>query len=84
MGRGCPSYKNFCDCSTFIDILSTGGRFLQFIIRADLLFLSGSPLIVIMVTAIVVGMLEHDIELLCWCLIAMFHINFISLSPYVS
>jgi len=64
-------------------VLSTSGSFFQAMGRADLLFLSGSLSAMIMVTAIVVGVVQRDIELLCWCLVAAFHINFIQAYYYL-
>lgn len=64
-------------------VLSTSGSFFQAMGRADLLFLSGTLSAVVMVTAIVIGIIERDIELLCWCLVVAFHINFIQAYYYM-
>lgn len=64
-------------------VLSTSGSFFQAMNRADLLFLSGTLSAVIMVSAIVIGIVKHDIKLLCWCLVAAFHINFFQTYYYM-
>lgn len=64
-------------------VLSTSGSFFQAMNRADLLFLSGALSAVVMVSAIVVGIIARDIELLCWCLVAAFHINFVQAYYYM-
>lgn len=58
-------------------VLSTSGSFFQAMNRADLLFLSGALSALIMVTAIILGVIQKDIELLCWYLVIAFHVNFI-------
>lgn len=58
-------------------VLSTSGSFFQAMNRADLLFLSGTLSAVVMVSAIIVGIFARDVELLCWCLVGAFHINFL-------
>lgn len=60
-------------------VLSTSGSFFQAMNHADLLFLSGGLSAVVMVSAIIVGIIARDIELLCWCLVAAFHINFVQI-----
>jgi PST family polysaccharide transporter len=64
-------------------VLSTSGSFFQAMNRADLLFLSGTLSAVVMVGAIVAGIIQRDIELLCWCLVAAFHINFVQAYYYM-
>lgn len=64
-------------------VLSTSGSFFQAMNRADLLFLSGALSAVVMVGAIVAGIIQRDIELLCWCLVAAFHINFVQAYYYM-
>jgi len=64
-------------------VLSTGGSFFQAMNRPDLLFLSGALSAVVMVSAIVTGIIQRDIELLCWCLVVAFHINFIQAYYYM-
>ena len=64
-------------------VLSTSGSFFQAMNRADLLFLSGALSAVVMVSAIVAGIIARDIELLCWCLVAAFHINFVQAYYYM-
>tara|TARA_R110002110_G_scaffold26911_1_gene98430 strand:- start:52059 stop:53336 length:1278 start_codon:yes stop_codon:yes gene_type:complete len=64
-------------------ILSTSGSFFQAMNRADLLFLSGTLSATVMVAAIIFGVLERDIELLCWCLVAAFHFNFFQTYYYL-
>lgn len=64
-------------------VLSTSGSFFQAMNRADLLFLSGALSAVVMVGAIVAGVMQRDIELLCWCLVAAFHINFVQAYYYM-
>ncbi|WP_174862438.1 lipopolysaccharide biosynthesis protein [Comamonas jiangduensis] len=58
-------------------ILSTSGSFFQAMNRADLLFISGTLSAVVMVSAIIFGITAQDINLLCWCLVGAFHINFV-------
>lgn len=58
-------------------VLSTSGSFFQAMSRADLLFLSGALSALVMVTAIILGVIQKDIELLCWYLVIAFHVNFI-------
>ena len=57
-------------------VLSTSGSFFQAMNRADLLFLSGFLSAVVMVSAIIAGVVEKDIELLCLYLVSAFHLNF--------
>ncbi|MBL1376559.1 oligosaccharide flippase family protein [Zobellella iuensis] len=64
-------------------VLSTSGSFFQAMNRADLLFLSGSLSAVFMVSAIVIGVLQRDVELLCWFLVVAFHINFVQSYYYM-
>lgn len=64
-------------------VLSTSGSFFQAMNRADLLFLSGTLSAIVMVGAIVAGIIQRDIELLCWCLVAAFHINFVQAYYYM-
>lgn len=64
-------------------VLSTSGSFFQAMNRADLLFLSGALSAMVMVSSIVVGVIARDIELLCWCLVAAFHINFVQAYYYM-
>lgn len=58
-------------------VLSTSGSFFQAMSRADLLFLSGTLSALVMVFAIIFGIIAQDINLLCWCLVGAFHINFV-------
>lgn len=58
-------------------VLSTSGSFFQAMNRPDLLFLSGALSAAVMITAIVIGVVARNIELLCWCLVGAFHINFV-------
>jgi len=64
-------------------VLSTSGSFFQAMNRADLLFLSGALSAVVMVSAILIGIVQRDIELLCWCLVTAFHINFFQAYYYM-
>lgn len=64
-------------------VLSTSGSFFQAMNRAELLFLSGALSAAVMVAAILIGMVARDIELLCWCLVAGFHINFLQAYYYM-
>lgn len=64
-------------------VLSTSGSFFQAMNRADLLFLSGSLSAVVMVSAIAVGIISRDMEVLCWGLVAAFHINFVQAYYYL-
>lgn len=64
-------------------VLSTSGSFFQAMNRADLLFLSGGLSAVVMVSAIVAGIIQKDIQLLCWWLVAAFHINFLQSYYYM-
>lgn len=64
-------------------VLSTSGSFFQAMNRADLLFLSGTLSAAVMVGAIAIGIIYRDIELLCWCLVAAFHINFLQAYYYM-
>lgn len=64
-------------------VLSTSGSFFQAMNRADLLFLSGTLSAIVMVGAMVAGIIQRDIELLCWYLVAAFHINFVQAYYYM-
>lgn len=64
-------------------VLSTSGSFFQAMNRADLLFLSGLLSAAVMIAAIAIGIIQRDIELLCWCLVAAFHINFVQAYYYM-
>lgn len=64
-------------------VLSTSGSFFQAMNRTDLLFLSGALSAAVMVTAIIIGILARDIELLCWCLVVGFHMNFLHAYYYM-
>lgn len=64
-------------------VLSTSGSFFQAMNRADLLFACGVFSAGVMVTAIVLGIVARDIEMLCWGLVAAFHINFIQAYYYM-
>lgn len=64
-------------------VLSTSGSFFQAINRADLLFRSGVFSAIVMVTAILLGMISRKIEVICWALIAAFHINFFQVYYYM-
>lgn len=64
-------------------VLSTSGSFFQAMNRADLLFLSGSLSAVVMVSAISVGIIARNMEVLCWGLVAAFHINFVQAYYYL-
>lgn len=64
-------------------VLSTSGSFFQAMNRADLLFLSGALSAVVMVSAIIIGITQDDILLLCWWLVAAFHINFLQAYYYM-
>lgn len=57
-------------------VLSTSGSFFQAMNRVDLLFLSGMLSAMVMVGAIVGGIIQRDIELMCWYLVIAFHVNF--------
>lgn len=58
-------------------VLSTSGSFFQGLNRADLLFLSGTLSAIVMIAAIVAGIIQRDISLVCWFLVAAFHLNFL-------
>ena len=64
-------------------VLSTSGSFFQALDRADLLFQSGVLSAVVMITSIIIGVVARDIELLCWCLVGAFHINFVQAYYYM-
>lgn len=64
-------------------VLSTSGSFFQAMSRPDLLFLSGGLSAAAMVSAIVVGIAARNVELLCWCLVGAFHINFLQAYFYL-
>lgn len=64
-------------------VLSTSGSFFQAMNRTDLLFLSGVLSAVVMVSAILIGIIARDIELLCWSLVAAFHLNFLQAYYYM-
>lgn len=64
-------------------VLSTSGSFFQAMNRTDLLFLSGILSAVVMVAAIIVGIAQRDIEIMCWCLVAAFHVNFLQAYFYM-
>jgi PST family polysaccharide transporter len=57
-------------------VLSTSGSFFQGMGRPDLMFVCGLVSAVITVSAILVGIYQEDVILLCWCLVVAFHINF--------
>ncbi|RAU18251.1 hypothetical protein DN062_08430 [Nitrincola tibetensis] len=64
-------------------ILSTSGGFFQAMNRADLLFLSGLLSAIVVVGAILIGIIQRDIELMCWYIVAAFHINFFQAYYYM-
>lgn len=64
-------------------VLSTSGSFFQAMNRADLLFVSGILCAVAMVSAIMLGIVARDVEVLCWGLVAAFHVNFIQSYYYM-
>ena len=64
-------------------VLSTSGSFFQAMNRADLLFACGVFSAGVMVSAIVLGIAARDIEVLCWGLVAAFHVNFIQAYYYM-
>jgi len=64
-------------------VLSTSGSFFQAMNRTDLLFLSGTLSAVIMVSAIITGIIARDVQLLCWCLVGAFHLNFVQAYYYM-
>ena len=64
-------------------VLSTSGSFFQAMNRPDLLFLSGGLSAAVMVSAIVVGISARNVELLCWCLVGAFHLNFLQAYYYL-
>jgi len=64
-------------------VLSTSGSFFQAMNRADLLFLSGSLSAVVMVSAISVGIIARNMEILFWGLVAAFHIYFVQAYYYL-
>jgi PST family polysaccharide transporter len=64
-------------------VLSTSGSFFQAMNRADLLFLSGTLSAVVMVAAIITGIVARDLDLLCWCLVGAFHVNFVQAYYYM-
>jgi len=64
-------------------VLSTSGSFFQAMSRPDLLFLSGGLSAAAMVSAIIVGIAARNVELLCWCLVGAFHINFLQAYFYL-
>jgi O-antigen/teichoic acid export membrane protein len=57
-------------------VLSTSGSFFLGMGRPDLMFVCGVVSAVITVSAIVLGIYKDDVILLCWYLVAAFHINF--------
>jgi len=64
-------------------VLSTSGSFFQAMNRADLLFVCGVFSAVVMVSAIIVGIVARDIELLCWGVVVAFHISFVQAYYYM-
>lgn len=64
-------------------VLSTSGSFFLAINRADMLLLSGTLSAIVMVAAIITGIVARNVELVCWCLIAAFHINFVQAYYYM-
>lgn len=64
-------------------VLSTIGSFFQAMGRTDLLFVSGVLSATVMVAAIMVGIWKRDLEILCWLLVAAFHINFVQAYFYL-
>jgi O-antigen/teichoic acid export membrane protein len=64
-------------------VLSTSGSFFQAMNRAGILFLSGTLSAVVMVGAIVIGVIQENIQLLCWYLVGAFHINFVQAYYYL-
>jgi O-antigen/teichoic acid export membrane protein len=64
-------------------VLSTSGSFFQAMNRTDLLFQSGALSAVVMIAAIIAGIVARDLELLCWCLVTAFHINFVQAYYYL-
>ncbi|TGN39962.1 hypothetical protein E5Q11_06605 [Marinobacter confluentis] len=64
-------------------VLSTCGSFFQAMNSARTLFLSGAFSAVFTVGAIVIGILYRNIEILCWCLVGAFHINFVQAYYYM-
>jgi PST family polysaccharide transporter len=64
-------------------VLSTSGSFFQAMNRVDLLFACGIFSAIIMVSAIVFGIATGDIKILCWGLVAAFHINFMQAYYYM-
>ncbi len=64
-------------------VLSTSGSFFQAMNRTDLMFMSGTLSAVVMVSAIAAGIIQRDIQLLCWSLVAAFHINFVQAYYYM-
>lgn len=64
-------------------VLSTIGSFLQAMNRTDLLLQSGALSAAIMVAAIIFGVVARDVELLCWCIVGAFHINFVQSYYYM-
>jgi O-antigen/teichoic acid export membrane protein len=64
-------------------VLATSGSFFQGMNRADVLFSCGTINAVVMVTAMVLGIVSRDIEILCWCLVGAFHINFVQIYYYM-
>lgn len=64
-------------------VLSTSGSFFQAMNRADLLFVCGVFSAIVTVSTIVLGIVSRDIEMLCWGLVAAFHINFVQAYYYM-
>ena len=58
-------------------VLSSSGSFFQAMNRADLLFRSGALSGAVMASSIVVGVIQRDLETMCWFLVLGFHINFL-------
>jgi O-antigen/teichoic acid export membrane protein len=64
-------------------VLSTSGSFFQAMNRTDLLFYCGFLSGMVMITAIIIGIVARNVELLCWCFVVAFHINFLQSYYYM-
>lgn len=78
-----PIIKIFAIAVPVQIVLSTSGSFFQAMKRADLLFKSGCLSAIVVVTAIILGVIQNDIEKICWHLVIAFHINFFQAYYYM-
>lgn len=71
-----PLIKIFSATIAMQVVLSTSGGFFQAKNRSDLMLRSGKFSFVTNVTAICLGTMSGSLEVLCWCLVVSFFVNF--------